>query len=119
VVVPFNAHVQRLSAALPAGARVDTVDRFQGQEAPVVIYSTASFDPEHLPHGMEFPFSLNRLNVAISRAQALAVMVGSPALLSAWSEDPERLRLVNVLCRFVLCAKSCRLPSVASGMRSE
>jgi predicted RecB family nuclease len=104
VVAPFNAHVQRLMAALPAGARVGTVDRFQGQEAPVVIYSTAASDPEHLPHGMEFLFSLNRLNVAISRAQVLAVLVGSPALLSAWSEDPERLRLVNALCRFVLRA---------------
>ncbi len=104
VVAPFNAHVQRLGAALPAGARVGTVDRFQGQEAPVVIYSTAASDPEHLPHGMEFLFSLNRLNVAISRAQALAVLVGSPALLRAWSADPERLRLVNALCRFVLQA---------------
>jgi hypothetical protein len=56
VVAPFNAHVQRLATALPAGARVGTVDRFQGQEAPVVIYSTACSDPEHLPHGMEFLF---------------------------------------------------------------
>jgi predicted RecB family nuclease len=104
VVAPFNAHVQRLAAALPAGARVGTVDRFQGQEAPVVIYATAASDSEHLPHGMEFLFSLNRLNVAISRAQVLAVLVGSPTLLSAWSEDPERLRLVNALCRFVIGA---------------
>ena len=54
VVAPFNAHVQRIAAALPAGARVGPVDRFQGQEAPVVIYTTAASDPEHLPHGMEF-----------------------------------------------------------------
>jgi predicted RecB family nuclease len=105
VVAPFNAHVQRLAAALPTGARVGTVDRFQGQEAPVVIYATAASDAEHLPHGMEFLFSVNRLNVAISRAQVLAVLVGSPALLTAWSEDPERLRLVNALCRFVLQAR--------------
>ena len=97
VVAPVNAHVQRLGAALPAGARVGTVDRFQGQEASVVVYSTAASDPAHLPHGMEFLFSLNRLNVAISRAQALAVLVGSPELLRAWSPDPERLRLVNAL----------------------
>jgi superfamily I DNA and/or RNA helicase len=103
-VAPFNAHVQRLAAALPAGARVGTVDRFQGQEAPVVIYATAASDSEHVPHGMEFLLSLNRLNVAISRAQVLAVLVGSPALLSAWSEDPERVRLVNALCRFALVA---------------
>ena len=77
VVAPFNAHVQHLIPALPEGARVGTVDRFQGQEAPVVIYSTAASDSEHLPHGMEFLFSLNRPNVVISRAQVLAVPVGA------------------------------------------
>ena len=69
-----------------------------------MIYATGASHSEHLPPGMEFLFSLNRLNVAISRAQVLAVLVGSPALLSAWSEDPERLRLVNALCRFVIQA---------------
>lgn len=106
VVAPFNAHVQRLATALGPGARVGTVDRFQGQEAPVVIYATAASDSDHIPHGMEFLFSLNRLNVAISRAQVLAIMVGSSDLLRTWSEDPENLRLVNALCRFVLDAEA-------------
>lgn len=113
VVAPFNAHVLRLSAALPAaGAQVGTVDRFQGQEAPVVVYSTAASDVEDVPHGMEFLLSLNRLNVALSRAQSLAIMVGNPALLRAWSPDPERLRLVNAVCRFVQTATEGRTQEV-------
>ncbi len=68
-----------LRAALPAGVRVGTVDKFQGQEAPVVFYSTTSSSGEEVPRGLEFLFSRNRLNVAISRAQCLAVLVGEPA----------------------------------------
>jgi superfamily I DNA and/or RNA helicase len=56
---------------------VGTVDKFQGQEAPVVFYATASSSGEEIPRGLEFLFSRNRLNVAISRARCLAYLVGA------------------------------------------
>ena len=106
VVAPYNAQVQRLRDALPDGARVGTVDRFQGQQAPVTIYSMASSSAEDMPRNLEFLFSRNRLNVAISRAQALSVVVCSPALLRARCRTPGQLRLVNSLCSYVEWARS-------------
>jgi len=100
VVAPYNAHVARLADALPDGARVGTVDKFQGQEAPVVIFSMATSSAEDLPRGLDFLLSLNRLNVAISRAQALAVLVFSPALLDVEARSVRQLVLANTLCRF-------------------
>ncbi len=99
VVAPYNNHVARLQAALPPGARVGTVDRFQGQEATVVIFSLATSSAADLPRSLGFLYSANRLNVAVSRARALAVVVASPALLAARCHRPEQLRLVNALCR--------------------
>lgn len=101
VVAPYNAQVSLLGTILPGGARVGTVDKFQGQEAPVVIFSLAASSAEEVVRGMEFLYSRNRLNVAVSRAQGLAVLVGSPALLSARCRSVDQLRLVNGLCRFV------------------
>ncbi len=100
VVAPYNAQVRCLTAKLPEGARVGTVDRFQGQEAPVVLFSMATSSGEDVARGMGFLFSRNRLNVAVSRAQALAVVVCSPALLAARCSTVEDMRLVNMLCRF-------------------
>lgn len=100
VVAPYNAHVARLREHLPAGARVGTVDKFQGQQAPVVIYSLASSSAEDAPRGVGFLCDLHRLNVAVSRARALTVVVASPALLDAPVHSPEQLRRVNALCRF-------------------
>jgi uncharacterized protein len=97
VVAPYNAHVGRLRAALPAGARIGTVDKFQGQEAPVVIYSMASSSAADAPRGVTFLYDLHRLNVAISRARCLAIVVASPALLDAPVRDPGQLRAVNGL----------------------
>jgi uncharacterized protein len=101
VVAPYNQQVRTLRGALPAGVRVGTVDRFQGQEAPVVFYSTTSSSGDEVPRGLEFLFSRNRLNVAISRAQCLAVLVGSPRLLDVRTRSVDQMRLVNALCRFV------------------
>lgn len=101
VVAPYNAQVARLAARLPSGARVGTVDKFQGQEAPVVIFSTATSTAEDLPRAMDFLFSLNRLNVAISRARGLAVLVSSPSLLWVRCRTPEQMRLVNAFHRFI------------------
>ena len=101
VVAPFNAHVVRLDERLaPTGVRVGTVDRFQGQQAPVVIYSMATSRPEDAPRGMEFLYCLNRLNVATSRAQCAAVIVASPRLFVPDCTSPRQMKLANALCRY-------------------
>jgi uncharacterized protein len=101
VIAPYNAQVAMLAESLPPGARVGTVDRFQGQEAAVVLYSLAASSADDIPRGVDFLLSTNRLNVAVSRARALAVLIGSPALLRAPCHTTTQLRLVNALCRFV------------------
>ena len=101
VVAPYNAQVSALSKSLPVGARVGTVDKFQGQEAPVVFYSMATSTPEDAPRGMEFLYSLNRLNVAISRAQCVAVIVASPALFQVQCKTPRHIMLANAFCRYL------------------
>jgi uncharacterized protein len=102
VVAPYNAHVNRLTDRLsPRGVRVGTVDRFQGQEAPVVIYAMAASTPDDAPHGMAFLNSRNRLNVAISRARCAAVLVASPQLLRPECRTPGQMALANALCRYV------------------
>jgi predicted RecB family nuclease len=98
VVAPYNAQVRCLRSQLPDEARVGTVDKFQGQEAPVVFFSMATSTDEDVSRGMSFLFSRNRLNVAISRAQALAVIVCSPKLLRARCSTVDDMRLVNMLC---------------------
>jgi predicted RecB family nuclease len=101
VVAPYNAQVRRLIETLPEGARVGTVDKFQGQEAPVVIYSMATSSVDDAPRGMDFLFSVNRLNVAASRAQGLVILVCSPELLKARCRTPDQMRLASALCRLV------------------
>jgi uncharacterized protein len=101
VVAPYNAQVRRLKQGLPSGAQVGTVDKFQGRQAPVVICSMTTSSIEEIPRGVEFLLSRNRLNVAISRAQAMAIVVGSPRLLTINCRSVEQLRLVNGLCRYV------------------
>jgi uncharacterized protein len=86
-------------------ARIGTVDKFQGQQAPVVIYSLTTSSPEDAPRGMEFLYSLNRLNVATSRAQAMAIIVGSPLLLEPECRSPRQMQLANALCRYVELAQ--------------
>ncbi len=100
VVAPFNAQVSALREALPFGARVGTVDKFQGQEAPIVIYSMTSSSAEDAPRGISFLYSRNRMNVATSRAKCLAILVCSPNILTPDCNSPEHLRMVNGLCRF-------------------
>jgi predicted RecB family nuclease len=98
-VAPFNMQVRKLRERYGAGARVGSVDRFQGQEAPVVIVSLCASSLEEAPRGASFLLDRNRLNVAVSRAQALAIVVASPALLAARCGSIEEMALVNVLCR--------------------
>ena len=104
IVSPYNAQVSDLWKRLPK-ARVGTVDKFQGQQAPVVIYSMATSSPEDAPRGMEFLYSLNRLNVATSRAQAMVIVVASPRLLEPECRSPRQMQLANALCRYVEMAK--------------
>jgi len=100
-VAPFNAHVNRLHERLAnSGARVGTVDKFQGQEAPIVIYSMATSRPEDAPRGLEFLFSLNRLNVATSRARCACILVASPRLFEADCQTPRQMQLANALARY-------------------
>lgn len=101
IVAPYNVQVSRLKEALPSGARVGTVDKFQGQEAPVVILSMASSDVRDSPRGAAFLFDPNRLNVALSRAQALALVVANPGLAAPGCTSLEQLRLGNLFCRVV------------------
>lgn len=98
VITPYNAQVAALKQRLGSDIAIGTVDKFQGKEADIVIYSMATSTSDDAPRGLEFLYNLNRLNVAISRARALAVLVASPELFQARCRTPEQLRLVNALC---------------------
>ena len=100
VITPYNAQVKALSDLLP-GYRIGTVDKFQGQEAPISIYSMATSSPDEAPRGMEFLYSLNRLNVATSRAQCLTLVVASPELLRVRCRTPRQMQLANAIARLV------------------
>ncbi|MGH3077644.1 MAG: TM0106 family RecB-like putative nuclease [Gaiellaceae bacterium] len=108
VVTPYNAQVRTLRHRVPKDVRVGTVDKFQGQEAPVVIVSLASSSGEEAPRGLAFVFNRNRINVATSRAQCRVELVCSPRLLEADCRSVEDMRLVNALCRFVELADELR-----------
>jgi predicted RecB family nuclease len=99
VVAPYNAQVGTIQRLLPPAARVGTVDKFQGQEAPISIYSMTSSSPDLAPRGLDFLYSRHRLNVATSRARCIAVVVLSPELLRVRARTPEQMRLANALCR--------------------
>ena len=105
VVTPFNLQVRCLREKLPPGIEVGSVDKFQGQEAPVVIVSLCSSTLEEAPRGASFLLNPNRLNVAVSRAEALAIVVGSPELMEVRCRSVEEMRLVNLLCHLVQYAE--------------
>jgi predicted RecB family nuclease len=110
VVAPYNAQRKRVRRRLEEAGlgeiRVGTVDKFQGQEAAVVFYSMATSNSATLPRDLEFLFERNRLNVAISRAQCMSVLVCSPDLLCVRCSTPEQMALVNLLCAFAQAAGS-------------
>jgi len=99
IVAPYNAQVADLSARLPK-MKIGTVDKFQGQEEAVVIYSMTTSSPEDAPRGMEFLYSLNRLNVATSRAKTAVIVVGNPRLFEPECRSPRQMQLANALCRY-------------------
>ena len=104
VVAPYNLQVRALEQRMPPGVRVGTVDRFQGQEARVSIVSLTASDGDAAARGLEFVLDRRRLNVAISRAQSLAIVVASPSLSRARGGTVDQMRLLNTLCRVVECA---------------
>ena len=104
IITPYNAQVRMIREALtaggcPVGIRVGTVDKFQGREAPVAIYSMATSSTEDASRGLEFLYDPRRLNVATSRAKAMAIIVASPRLVQASCRTPRQMSLVNGLCR--------------------
>ena len=111
VVAPYNAQVSRIRATLAArglgSVRVGTVDTFQGQEAAIVFYSMTTSSGDDVPRDLEFLFDRNRLNVAISRARAIAAVVYSPALLQIRCTTVEQMQLVNALARLVEAGAPC------------
>ncbi|HKF84836.1 MAG TPA: TM0106 family RecB-like putative nuclease, partial [Candidatus Limnocylindrales bacterium] len=113
IVAPYNAHVAAIERAFDGAGLgrpfVGTVDKFQGQERPVSIYAMGSSTPEDAPRGMEFLYSLNRLNVATSRARCVAAVVCSPSLLRVACRSPRQMQLANGLCLAVEAAGGTRV----------
>jgi predicted RecB family nuclease len=100
IIAPYNAQVFELRDLIP-GARVGTVDKFQGQEAPIVIYSMTTSAHADAPRGMNFLYSLNRLNVATSRAKCLSILACSPSLFEPECRTPEQMQMANAFCRYL------------------
>jgi len=98
-IAPYNAQVRALQAALPQGARVGSVDKFQGQEAPVCILSLCSSYGEYGSRGLGFILDRNRINVAISRAQCLAVVVADPRIAGTTPSTLDEMMLINLFCK--------------------
>lgn len=99
IIAPYNSQVFDIQRRLPH-ARVGTVDKFQGQEAAIVIYSVTTSSHTDAPRGMEFLYSLNRLNVAVSRAKCVCVLVASPAIFEPACTTPRQMQLANAYCRY-------------------
>lgn len=100
IVTPYNSQANDLRRAMPK-LRIGTIDKFQGLEAPIVIVSMVASTSEDIPRGLDFLYSTNRLNVAVSRAKTLCIVVGSPNLLAARCNSVKQMQLVNVLCKYV------------------
>jgi uncharacterized protein len=113
VVTPYNLQARCIANTFAdrglGDVPVGTVDKFQGQEATVVFFSMATSSGDDLPRDLAFLFSPNRLNVAISRARTMAILVASPALLHVRCSTVEQLRMVNALARFVELAEPYEL----------
>jgi len=98
-VAPYNMQVRQLREMLPEGAKIGSVDKFQGQEAPIVILSLCASAGEYGSRGLGFILDRNRINVAISRAQTLAIVVADPRIANGDIGSLEEMRLVNVFCK--------------------
>lgn len=112
IISPYNAQVTLLKEALP-NIEIGTVDKFQGQEAAIVIYSVATSHPLDAPRGMDFLYSPNRFNVAVSRAKALFIFVSSPEIFEPECKSPAQIKLANPFCRFRECAEKIAFQEVS------
>ena len=99
IIAPYNAQVFEIQRLLP-GARVGTVDKFQGQEAAIAVYSLATSSHADAPRGMEFLYSLNRLNVATSRAKCVSILIAAPGVFDMECRTPRQMQLANAFCRY-------------------
>jgi uncharacterized protein len=115
VVAPYNLQVRKLRKALPAGVRIGSVDKFQGQEAPVVIVSMCTSAGESGPRGLKFVLDTQRLNVALSRAQSLALVVGDPGLAESACASIDDMRRLNLYCSIQEAGDSIRTFAAISG----
>lgn len=116
VVAPYNMAVDLIANRVPKAMahRVGTVDRFQGQEATAVFYALTCSSGEDVPRGLDFLFDPNRLNVAVSRAQCLSVLVANPRLLDADCRSLEAMHLLDGVCRFAEIAATSTPVAVTS-----
>jgi predicted RecB family nuclease len=117
IITPYNAQVFEIQQRL-AGARVGTVDKFQGQQAPIAIYSTATSSHADAPRGMEFLYSLNRLNVATSRAKCVSILVASPQIFEAECKTPRQIQLANAFCRYLEMAEEIAVSATDAGLQA-
>ena len=101
IVAPYNVQVNYLKSILPKGARVGTIDKFQGQQAPATIISMTTSDPESLPRNVDFFFSRNRLNVAVSRSQCLTIVIMNKKILDIKCNKVEHVKLVNTFMKLL------------------
>ncbi|MCS3557401.1 MULTISPECIES: TM0106 family RecB-like putative nuclease [unclassified Sphingobacterium] len=104
IITPYNSNVHELQKVIPE-IEIGTVDKFQGQEAPIVIYSVASSSTEDAPRGMDFLYSPNRFNVAVSRAQIAFILVSNPLIFEADCKSPSEMKLANPYCRYIELSK--------------
>ena len=118
IIAPYNAQVTKIKDLLP-DMRVGTVDKFQGQEAPIVIYSMASSSSEDAPRGMRFLYSANRLNVAVSRAQCAAVIVASPKIFEAKCHTPDQMKLANAFSHYLESCTRISIDPVEDSCKEE
>ncbi len=105
IVAPYNMQVRKIANRI-SGAQVASVDKFQGREAPIVILSMCASDAGSSPRGMDFLFSMSRLNVAISRAQSIAFVVGNPNLTKTSCSTLSQMKLLNFFCQIVDAGKN-------------
>ena len=102
IVAPYNLQVAHLKKTLDRkGVRIASVDKFQGQEAPISILSMAASTIQDAPRGIDFLLNKNRLNVAISRAKCLSIVVGSKNLLDTNMSSIKNMELMNIWCRII------------------
>ena len=109
IIAPYNAQVSALQEAL-SGFSVGTVDKFQGQEAPIVIYSMTSSSSEDAPRGMSFLYNPNRMNVATSRAKCISILVSAPKIFEVECNTIEQMKWANGLCMYREMAYQVDIP---------